>query len=60
MEKIRFVRMSKYDEIRIEEFSDNEELEYEIKRNGFKGIIKRNIRDIRIGYNILHLQGNYD
>lgn len=45
-------------------FSGNEELEYEIKRNG--GLLKGNIRDIRVGrgYNILHLRGcisgNYD
>lgn len=44
-------------------FSGNEELEYEIKRNG--GLLKGNIRDIRVGrgYN-LHLRGsisgNYD
>lgn len=48
----------------LEGFSGNEELEYEIKRNG--GLLKGNIRDIRVGrgYNILHLRGcisgNYD
>lgn len=56
----------RYDEI-LEEFSDNEKLEYEIKiKKRIQADIKRDIRDTRIGSgcNILHLRGcisgNYD
>lgn len=56
----------RYDEI-LEEFSDNEKLEYKIKiKKRIQADIKRDIRDTRIGSgcNILHLRGcisgNYD